>query len=50
MKQLDLAVQNAARSPTARKGALKQLQKLIDEHPNTEAAGEAQKLIEQVAM
>jgi len=50
MKQLDLAVQNAARSPTARKGALKQLQKLIDEHPNTEAACEAQKLIEHVAM
>ena len=50
MKQLDLAIQAASRSPTARKGALKQLQKLIDEHPGTEAAGEAQKLIEQAAM
>jgi hypothetical protein len=50
MKQLDLAIQVASRSPTARKGALKQLQKLIDEHPGTEAAGEAQKLIQQTAM
>lgn len=50
LKQLDLAIQAASRSPTARKGALKQLQKLIDEHPNTEAAAEAQKLIEQSGM
>ncbi|MBC7816143.1 MAG: redoxin domain-containing protein [Planctomycetaceae bacterium] len=50
MKQLDLAIQAASRSPSARKGALKQLQKLIDEHPTTEAAGEAQKLIEQASM
>ncbi len=50
LKQLDLAIQAASRSPSARKGALKQLQKLIDEHPGTEAAGEAQKLIEQAAM
>lgn len=50
LKQLDLAIQAASRSPTARKGALKLLQKLIDEHPSTEAAGEAQKLIEQANM
>ncbi len=50
MKQLDLAIQAASRSPSARKGALKQLQKLIDEHPGTEAAGEAQKLIDQATM
>ncbi len=47
MKQLDLAIQAAQRSPSARKGALKQLQKLIDDHPSTEAAAEAQKLIDQ---
>ncbi len=50
MKKLELAIQAASRSPSARKGALKQLQKLIDEHPGTEAAGEAQKLIDQAAM
>ena len=50
LKKLDLAIQAASRSPSARKGALKQLQKLIDEHPGTEAASEAQKLIEQAAM
>jgi peroxiredoxin len=50
LKQLDLAIQAASRSPSARKGALKQLQKLIDDHPGTEAAGEAQKLIDQAAM
>lgn len=49
MKQLDLAIQAASRSPTARKGALKQLEKLVKDHPDTEAAAEAQKLIEQAA-
>lgn len=49
MRQLDLAVQAASRSPSARKGALKQLEKLIKDHPDTEAAAEAQKLIEQAA-
>lgn len=50
MRQLDLAIQAASRSPTARKGALKQLEKLVKDHPDTEAAAEAQKLIEQAAM
>ena len=50
MKQLDIAVQAASRSPSARKGALKQLEKLVKDHPDTEAAAEAQKLIEQAAM
>ena len=50
MRQLDLAVQAASRSPSARKGAIKQLEKLVKDHPDTEAATEAQKLIEQAAM
>lgn len=50
MRQLDFAMQAAARSPTARKGAIKQLEKLIKDHPDTEAASEAQKLIEQAGM
>lgn len=50
LKILDTALQSAARSPAARKGALRQLQKLIDEHPNTEAAQEARKLLDQSAM
>ena len=49
MKQLDAAVQAASRSPSAKKGAVKQLEKLVKDHPDTEAAGEAQKLIEQAA-
>lgn len=49
MRQLDFAMQAAARSPTARKGAIKQLEKLIKDHPDTEAATEAQKLIEQAS-
>ena len=44
-----LASVAASRSPSARKGALKQLEKLIKDHPDTEAAVEAQKLIEQAA-
>ncbi len=47
LKMLDNAIQTASRSPTGRKAALKQLQKLIEEHSKTEAASEAQKLIEQ---
>lgn len=49
MRQFDLAMQSASRSPSARKGAIKQLEKLIKDHPDTEAAAEAQKLIEQSA-
>ncbi len=49
MKQLDSAIQAASRSPSARKGAIKQLEKLVKDHPDTEAASEAQKLIEQSA-
>lgn len=47
MRQFDLAAQSASRSPSARKGAIKQLEKLIKDHPDTEAAAEAQKVIEQ---
>ncbi len=50
MRQFDAAVQAASRSPSARKGAIKQLEKLIKDHPDTEAATEAQKLIEQAGM
>lgn len=50
LKQFDLAAQSAARSPSARKGALKQLEKLIKDHPTTEAATEAQKIIDQASM
>lgn len=50
MRQFDFAMQAAARSPSARKGAIKQLEKLIKDHPDTEAAAEAQKVIEQAAM
>lgn len=49
MRQFDFAVQAASRSASARKGAIKQLEKLIKDHPDTEAAAEAQKLIEQSA-
>lgn len=49
MRQLDIAMQAAARSPASRKGAIKQLEKLVKDHPDTEAAAEAQKLIEQAA-
>ncbi len=49
MRQFDAAVQAASRSPSARKGAIKQLEKLIKDQPDTEAAAEAQKLIEQAA-
>lgn len=49
MRQLDIAMQAATRSPSARKGAIKQLEKLIKDHPDTEAAAEAQKVIEQAA-
>jgi hypothetical protein len=48
MKVLETTLQNAARSPTAQKGAARLLQKLIDDHPNTEAAAEAQKLLGQI--
>ena len=47
MRQFDIAAQAASRSPSARKGAIKQLEKLIKDHPDTEAAAEAQKVIEQ---
>lgn len=47
MRLLDNAIQAASRSPSARKGAIRQLEKLIKDHPETEAAAEAQKLIEQ---
>lgn len=50
LRQLDIAVQAASRSPSARKGAIKQLEKLVKDHPDTEAATEAQKLIEQAGM
>lgn len=50
MRQFDAAVQAASRSPSARKGAIKQLEKLVKDHPDTEAAVEAQKLIEQAGM
>lgn len=49
MRQFDFAMQAAARSPNARKGAIKQLEKLIKDHPDTEAAAEAQKVIEQAS-
>ncbi len=49
MRKIDFAMQAAARSPSARKGAIKQLEKIIKDHPDTEAAAEAQKLIEQAA-
>ncbi|HLQ44449.1 MAG TPA: redoxin domain-containing protein, partial [Planctomycetaceae bacterium] len=47
LKTLDLAKQSASKSPTARKGAIKQLQNLIKDHPSTEAAHEAQELLDQ---
>jgi hypothetical protein len=50
LRLLETTLQNAARSPTAQKGAARLLQKLIDDHPNTEAAAEAQKLLGQVGM
>lgn len=49
MRQFDIAAQSASRSPNARKGAIKLLEKLIKDHPDTEAAAEAQKVIEQAA-
>lgn len=50
MRQFEFAMQAASRSPTARKGAIKQLEKLVKDHPDTEAASEAQKIIEQSGM
>ncbi|GDY08510.1 MAG: hypothetical protein DWI21_01505 [Planctomycetota bacterium] len=50
MRQFDAAVQTASRSPSARKGAIKLLEKLIKDHPDTEAAAEAQKVVEQAGM
>ena len=49
-KTLELAKQSAAKSPTARKGALKQLQNLIKDHGNTEAAQEADEILKQAEM
>ena len=49
-KTLELAKQSAAKSPTARKGAIKQLQTLIKDHGNTEAAQEAEEILKQAEM
>ena len=49
-KTLELAKQSAAKSPTARKGAIKQLQNLIKDHGNTEAAQEAEEILKQAEM
>ncbi len=49
-KTLDLAKQAASKSPSARKGAIKQLQNLIKDHADTEAAHEAQELLNQAEM
>ncbi len=47
IKKLDLARQTAAKSPTGLKLAIKQLQTLVKDHADTEAAREAQQLLDQ---
>ena len=49
-KTLELAKQAASKSPAARKGAIKQLQNLIKDHGNTEAAQEAEEILKQAEM
>ncbi len=48
-KVLDLAKQSASKSASGRKGAIKQLQNLVKDHPNTEAAQEAEQLLKETA-
>lgn len=49
-KTLELAKQSASKSPTARKGAIRQLQNLIKDHASTEAAQEAEEILKQAEM
>jgi AhpC/TSA family protein len=46
-KVLDLAKQSASKSASGRKGAIKLLQNLVKDHPNTEAAQEAEHLLKE---
>jgi 5-methylthioribose kinase len=46
-KVLELAKQSASKSASSRKGAIKQLQNLVKDHSNTEAAQEAEQLLKE---
>ena len=48
-KVLEFAKQSALKSASARKGAIKQLQNLAKDHPNTEAAQEAEQLLKEAS-
>jgi hypothetical protein len=46
-KLLDMVLQNASKSAAGRKGAIRQLQNLVKDHPNTEAAQKAEQLLKE---
>ncbi len=46
-KVLDMAKQSASKSASSRKGAIRQLQNLVKDHPSTEAAQEAEQLLKE---